>query len=116
MRVIVHAKDFLPMYNLLKANKQKNKAMLDAIENIQRQLENSDRPLGIHHKIDNIPQKYKLRYNLSALYHFEMPDGHRLMYTVGSYLHDDNRDVMFLELLTHDEYNKLFGYFKKRSH
>lgn len=116
MRVIAHAKDFLPMYTALKANKQKNKAMLEAIENIWQQLENSDHPLGIRHKVDNIPQRYKIRYKLSTLYHFEMPHGHRLMYTVGSYLHDDNRDLMFLELLTHDEYNKLFGYFKKRSH
>jgi len=116
LRVLAHEKGFMPMYNLLKANKQKNKAMLEAIENIQQQLENSDRPLGKRHKIDNIPQKYKTRYKLPALYHFEMPDNYRLMYTVERSPDDDNKEVIFLELLTHDEYNKLFGYFKKRSH
>lgn len=104
------------MYNLLKANRQKNKAMLEAIENIQQQLENSDRPLGIYHMSANIPQKYKTRYNLSTLYHFEMPDNRRLMYSVRNSPHDGNKEAMFLELITHDEYNKLFGYFKKRSH
>ena len=116
MRVIVHARDFLPMYTALKANKQKNKAMLEAIENIQQQLENSDRPLGIHHQIDNIPQKYKTKYKLPVLYHFKMPNSYRLMYTVNRSPDDRSDEIIFLELLTHDEYNKLFGYFKKRSH
>lgn len=43
-----------------------------------------------------------------------MPDGYRLMYTVRRAL--DGKEALFLELLSHDEYNKLFGYFKKKSH
>ncbi|MDE1724925.1 MAG: hypothetical protein KGH76_03380 [Thaumarchaeota archaeon] len=115
MLVLVHETDFLPFYNQLKSNSKKNKPLLDAINNVKLQLSKSDRPLGIHHKRENIPNRYKTRYNLQALYHFEMPDNHRLMYTIRKST-VAGKEVLFLELLTHDEYNKLFGYFKKKSH
>jgi len=113
LRVLVHPEDFLPRYNLLKGNPNKNKAMLEAIENVKRQLERSPRPLGIHHKYTNIPKEYKKRYGLQILYHFEMPEDHRLMYTIRKSPVIGDLEALFLELLSHDEYNKLFGYFKK---
>jgi hypothetical protein len=82
LRVLVHLDDFLPRYNLLKANPKKNKAMMEAIENVKHQLERSPRPIGIHHKYANIPREYKKRYGLQILYHFEMPEDSRLMYTI----------------------------------
>lgn len=90
--------------------------MLDAIENVKQQLERSPRPLGIHHKYANIPEEYKTRYGLQVLYHFEMPEDYRLMYTIRKSLVVPDLEALFLELLSHDEYNKLFGYFKKKSH
>jgi hypothetical protein len=113
--VLVHQDDFLPTYNQLKVDEQKNKALLEAINNVKRQLENSNLPLGAHHKRDTIPKYYITKYNLQSLYHFDMPDGHRLMYTIRRSM-SDGKEALFLELLTHDEYNKRFGYFKKKSH
>ncbi len=115
MRVLAHSDDFVPTYTRLKANKQKNKAMLEAVNNVKHQLENSDMPLSAHHKRDTIPKYYITKYNLQLLYHFDMPDDHRLIYTVRRSL-PDGKEVLFLELLSHDEYNKRFGYFKKKSH
>lgn len=114
MKVLAHPDDFLPVYTKLKNNPQKNKAILDAINNVKQQLENSNHPTGVHHKKDNIPQSYIKKYNLQVLYHFDMPGDNRLMYTVRRAL--DGKETLFLELLTHDQYNKLFGYFKKKSH
>ena len=114
LKVLAHPDDFLPFYNKLKSNPRKNKAMLEAISNVKQQLENSNHPLGANHKKDTIPKSYIQKYNLQALYHFDMPDSYRLMYTVRRAL--DGKEALFLELLSHDEYNKLFGYFKKKSH
>jgi len=90
--------------------------MLEAIENVKHQLECSPRPIGIHHKYTNIPREYKKKYGLHILYHFEMPEDHRLMYTIRKSPVIGDLEALFLELLSHDEYNKLFGYFKKRPH
>jgi hypothetical protein len=116
LRVLVHPVYFLPRYNLLKGNPNKNKAMLEVIENVKSQLEHSPRPVGIHHKYATIPKEYKKKYELQILYHFEMPEDHRLMYTIRKSSLVGDLDALFLELLSHDEYNKLFGYFKKKSH
>ncbi|MGI0059130.1 MAG: hypothetical protein ACREBJ_05115 [Nitrosotalea sp.] len=116
MRVLAHEKDFSPLYNQLKVEQQKNKAILNAIDSIKQQLEKSDRPLGIHHKHENIPTYYKTRYRLQVLYHFDMPDDHRLMYTMRKSPSGGGKEALFLELLSHEQYNKRFGYFKKGSH
>jgi hypothetical protein len=99
---------------MLKSNPKKNKSLLDAIGDVKQQLSRSDQPLGIHHKHANMPESYTVRYGLQSLYHFELPDDHRLMYTVRKSV--NGKEALFLQLLTHDEYNKLFGYFKKKSH
>ena len=114
MRVLAHPVDFIPLYIDLKKSK-KNKAMLNAIENVKQQLENSNIPLGAHHKKNSIPASYKKKYNLQSLYHFDMPEDHRLMYTIRGAA-GIGKEALFLELLNHDQYNKLFGYFKKKSH
>ena len=115
MQVLAHPDDFVPTYTQLKANEQKNKAMLGAIKNVKRQLEISNQPLGAHHKRDAIPKYYIVKYGLQSLYHFDMPGGHRLMYTVRT-SPSEGKEALFLELLSHDAYNKRFGYFKKKSH
>ena len=104
------------MYDRLRSQSQTNRAMLEAIEDIMQQLEHSNKPLGVHHIKKRIPQYYKTRYNLHTLYHFDMPDYHRLMYTVKFSSTNRKIEAMFLELLTHDQYNKRFGYFKKKSY
>lgn len=115
LRVLAHPDDFVPTYTKLKANALKNKAMLEAIENVKRQLENSNLPLGAHHKRNTIPKYYITKYGLQSPYHFDMPDAHRLMYTIRK-SPSEGKEILFLELLSHDEYDKRFGYFKKKSH
>lgn len=115
MRVLAHPDDFMPLYHQLNISPRKNKAMLEAINNVKQQLENSNSPLGANHKKETIPKSYIKKYNLQALYHFDMPADYRLMYTVRR-ASGGGKEALFLELLTHDEYNKLFGYFKKKSH
>jgi len=85
--------------------------MLDAVEGIISNLKNANQPIGIHHKLKNTPKTYIKKYSLRSLYHFEMPAGHRLMYTVrkGS----AGKEALLLQLLTHGQYDKTFGCFKK---
>jgi hypothetical protein len=116
LRVLAHPDDFVPLYNRLKDEPRKNKAMLEAIDNVKQRLENSDQPLGAHHKRENIPKPYLKRYDLQSLYHFDMPSDYRLIYTIRRSPTDGLKEALFLELLSHDEYNKLFDYFKKKSH
>ena len=118
MRVIGHETDFIPLYEQLKKSRNKReKAMLGAIKDVKARLESSNQPLGAHHKIDSIPEYYKNHYKISkALYHFDMPDDHRLMYTVRRSPNDGQKEAMILELISHQEYNERFGYFKKKSH
>jgi hypothetical protein len=74
LKVFAHPDDFLPLYNQLKINPQKNKAMLEALDNVKQQLENSDNPLGANHKksleyfstIFN--QHFTVRVNHQSLY------------------------------------------------
>ena len=119
LRVIGHKVDFIPHYQQLKKDSKdkRSKAMVEAIENVQERLEKSNQPLGAHHKITNIPEYYKNRYGISnALYHFDMPDDFRLMYTVRRSPNDGKKEALFLELISHQVYNQRFNYFKKKSH
>lgn len=113
---MAHQESFIPVYHKLIAYEKQNKAMLDAINTIKEQLEQSNQPLGIHHQKSTIPACYVARFSLQALYHFEMPNHYRLMYTVRRSRTNDGKEALFLKLLTHDDYNKQFEYFKKKSH
>jgi hypothetical protein len=113
---MAHQESFMPMYHKLVTYEEQNKTMLDAIKTVKQQLEQSNQPLGIHHQKNTIPTCYVARFSLQALYHFEMPNHHRLMYTVRRSRSNDDKEALFLKLLSHDEYNKQFGYFKKKSH
>ena len=116
MKVLAHPTDFLPQFKKLSVSPGQNKGLLEAIINIKQELEKSERPLGIHHRYSNIPKRYFQRYGLQNLYHFDTPGDFRLIYTVRKSPSTHELEALFLELLSHDEYNKLFGYFKKKSH
>lgn len=113
---MAHQDVFLPTYDKLNSDEQKNKAMLDAIRNVKQQLEQADQPLGIHHQRNTIPLCYVTRFSLQALYHFKMPKNYRLMYTVRRSQSGKDKEALLLKLISHDEYNKQFGYFKRKSH
>ncbi len=116
MRVLGHPDDFMPLYNQLMSDSKKNQAVIEAIDNVKQQLEQSQRPLGAHHRKSEIPDYYITRYGLQVLYHFDMPDFHRLMYTIRKSPSGGGKEALLLELISHDTYNKRFGYFKKKSH
>ena len=114
MDVLQHRDDFLPVYHALKENPGKNRTVLDAVDDKINSLKNSNQPLGIHHQLQTIPKTYVKKYSLQLLCHFELPADHRLMYTVRR--GQNGKEALLLQILTHDQYNKIFGYFKKKSH
>ena len=99
--------DFMPVYNNLK-----DRPLLDAIEFVKNNLKN-DIPVGNQFRKKEIPKYYKKKYNVQILFRFEMPHSYRLIYTIMTFA-DHVRGALLIELLTHDEYNKRFGYYKKR--
>jgi len=88
--------------------------MLDAIEGIVYNLKKASHPAGIHRKLKNVPKAYIKKYSLRSPYHFEMPASHRLMYAVRK--GPAGKEALLLQLLTREQHNKTFGYFKKKSH
>lgn len=57
---------------------------------------------------ERIPPAYVKKYGLHNLYRYEHPEGHRSCYTL---LNDGSGlVVVVLDLLTHKEYERLFGY------
>jgi len=87
--------------------------MLDAIEGIVYNLKKASHPAGIHRRLKNVPKAYIKKYSLRSPYHFEMPASHRLMYAVRK---GPAGKALLLQLLTREQHNKTFGYFKKKSH
>jgi hypothetical protein len=56
-----------------------------------------------------IPDRYKRRYGINNLYHYTHPEGYRSCYALLKY---EGLGVcpLILDLLTHPEYDKIFGY------
>ena len=114
MDVLQHRRAFLPVYRALKENPDKNRTVLDTVDDRINSLKGSNQPLGIHHRFQTIPKTYARKYSLQSLYHFELPADYRLMYTVRR--GQNGKEALLLQILTHDQYNKILGYFKKKSH
>ncbi len=115
MKILAHPIEFNPMYELLQKEPKKNKAMLEGICNFIEQLKQTDNPTGVHHKKKDIPKLYAKKFGLQVLYHVDMPDFHRLFYTVRR-SHSGEKEALLLENMTHDIYNKIFDHYKKKSH
>ena len=111
----MHSSEFQPMYISLKQNQKSDEATWNALQTIITDLKKSNKPLGIHHKLKEVPKDYRKKYDLQSLYHFEMPHSNRLMITVrrGPY---GGKQALLLHLLDHNKYNKVLRLFKKRSH
>lgn len=56
-----------------------------------------------------IPGQYVKRYGVNNLYRYEHPEGYRSCYTLTEH-GDLGVCPMILDVKTHDEYNKIFGY------
>jgi hypothetical protein len=53
-----------------------------------------------------IPKQYKQRFGINNLYHYNHPEAFRSCYTIVEGC------TLILDLMSHDEYTKLFGYAK----
>jgi hypothetical protein len=67
-----------------------------------------DKNLGDFIKKKPWPRKYIKLHDASNLYKLNIGDSHRLIYTVRGLT--ENKQYQLLDLLTHKEYDVLFGY------
>jgi mRNA-degrading endonuclease HigB of HigAB toxin-antitoxin module len=67
-----------------------------------------DKNLGDYIKKKPWPDKYVKTHEVANLYRLEIGGNHRLIYTIRGRTED--RVYQLLDLLTHKEYDKLFGY------
>jgi len=109
MDVVGDKRDFLLAYQKLPNGLLKN-----AVKEIIRDIKN-DSIVGEHVKRDQIPQYYVKRHNVQVLYRVALPQYWRLTYTVFTLNLGEPPKALLLELMSHDAYNKRFGYFKKKS-
>ena len=56
-----------------------------------------------------IPAALKRKYQIDNLWRLELPDGWRALYTIAS-RPAGRPEVMILRMLSHKDYNRLFGY------
>ncbi len=74
-----------------------------------------DKIIGEHVRKRQIPQYYIKRHNILSLYRVALPNRWRLTYSILEFEVKGEFGVLLLELMSHDKYNKRFGYFKKKS-
>jgi hypothetical protein len=58
---------------------------------------------------DRIPRRYREEYGVENLYRYEYPGGYRSCYTIVP-IPEHGGCPAILDILTHEEYNRLFGY------
>lgn len=102
-------RDFTSVYESLPDGSIKN-IVKEVIESLK-----ADSIVGEHIKRKQIPKYYIKRHNVQILYRVALPNGWRLIYTLTTFNEGKKPKVLLLELMDHDQYNKRFGYFKKKS-
>jgi hypothetical protein len=109
MDIRVDRKDFLTTYTNLPNGPIKN-----VVDEVIQALKDGS-IVGEHVKKKQIPQYYKQRHNVQVLYRVSLPQHWRLIYTFLTLNEGEKPRPYLLELMDHDQYNKRFGYFKKKS-
>lgn len=59
---------------------------------------------------DLIPLEYKVKYNANNLFRVEMPGFWRFTYTLKNGPTEDETVILVLDIMSHETYNKKFGY------
>lgn len=85
-----------------------------AIEEAKKELK-QDKIIGEHVKKKQIPKYYVTKHNIQILYRYALPNRWRLTYSIMEFEVKGELGVLLLELMDHDQYNKRFGYYKKKS-
>lgn len=109
MQVRAVRDDFLEIFNKLPQGPIKN-----AVKEVINFLKN-DNIVGEHVKKEQIPKYYTTKHNISSLYRVALPKSWRLTYSIMDFEVKGELYVLLLELMDHNQYNRRFGYYKKKS-
>lgn len=110
VRIILtsRAEDCLQQFRDAAGDSKPNRMLMDAVlERIEWLKKNPQ--LGIRVPKRQVPKKY-LRDDISAVLLLKLPMFWRMLYTVRR---DEEKIVLILDILSHPEYDALFGYRKK---
>ncbi len=99
---VVGSNDFMKIYTKLPASNNKKK-----IDEFKEDLK-KDINKGDYIKRKPYPDKYRVDHGVYNLYCFDIGLKHRMIYTIRTT--KDKKLYQFLDLLTHKEYDVLFGY------
>jgi len=86
----------------------------NAVNKVIQSLKKDSLP-GEHLKREQIPKYYIKRHGVQILYRVALPGRWRLIYTILTIKEKEKPKAFLLELMDHDQYNKRFGYFKRKS-
>lgn len=95
--------DFLKVVSALSNNDPIKLRVYKAIDEMKQ-----DKNLGDYIKKKPWPDKYVDTHEVTALYRLEIGGNHRLIYTIRG--REEDKVYQLLDLLTHKEYDVLFGY------
>lgn len=101
--------DFTAVFDSL-PNGNIRTAVQDVIDNLKK-----GQRLGDHIKKKDIPKYYIKKHKIPILYLVDLPQWWRVTYTIMEFEVKNELSGLMLELMNHDQYNKRFGIFKKKS-
>ena len=109
MKLRAVKEDFQDVFDSLSDRSIKN-AVKEIIVNLKQ-----DDIVGEHVKKNQIPKHYIRKHNIPILYRVALPKRWRLTYSIVEFEVKGELGILMLELMNHDQYNKRFGYYKKKS-
>jgi hypothetical protein len=100
---VVSTKNVRELYH----NPKTQKFLKDQID-IAAELMEQDKNVGNYIKKKPWPDRYVKTHDVSNLYQYPMGDYHRMIYTVRGT--EKVKNYQILDILTHPEYERIFGY------
>lgn len=99
------------VYNDLKA-KMDSKLRRSIFNGINSKVEmiKQDSHYGEGISKDKIPPSYVAKYGVKNLFRVQLPQFWRLLYTLTSGSKDEEIIAFIIEIISHEDYNKRFGY------
>lgn len=102
--------DFISKFTTFSKDHVIRMAVQEVIDNLKKDIR-----VGAHVKKRQIPKYYITKHNIPILYVVDLPQFWRLTYSIAEFEIKNELSALMLELMDHDQYNKRFGYFKKKS-
>lgn len=95
--------EFVEFFKALHPSDELRKSIEEAMDSLQ-----ADHLIGNKIEKKLWPKKYVRKYGINNLFRYRLSSGYRMIYTV---LGDSTQiTCVMLEVLSHKEYDKLFGY------